>query len=318
MRIIFFGTPVFSAKILEFLLQQGIEIVAVISKPDRPKGRSNVPVPTPVKMAALAHDPAIPVYQPEIVSAPDFAETLKDFNADLFVVVAYGEIIKQHLLDMPKRGCINLHTSLLPKYRGAAPIQRCIIEGETSSGVTIIHMVKKMDAGNMIEIVKVPIGRDTTFGELEETLCEVGTQALLNVIHSFEKGEPSSIPQDPTQVTLAPKIELEDCEIDWNKPAQEIHNLVRGVNPYPGAWCYVKVRGVKKRLKINRTHVIPSEYAIPGTIINLDQSKENLFIATGDQALELIEVQLEGKKSMSSAELTRGIHLDQIAFSKPD
>lgn len=318
MRIIFFGTPVFSAQILEFLLQQGIEVVAVISKPDRPKGRSNVPVPTPVKTAALAHDPSIPVYQPEIVSAPDFAETLKDFNADLFVVVAYGEIIKQHLLDMPKRGCINLHTSLLPKYRGAAPIQRCIIEGETSSGVTIIHMVKKMDAGDMIEIVKVPIGRDTTFGELEEKLCEVGKQALLKIIHAFEKGEPPRIPQDPTQVTLAPKIELEDCEIDWNKPAQEIHNLVRGVNPHPGAWCYVKVRGEKKRLKISRTHVVPSEYAVPGTIINSSQSKGNLLIATGDQALELLEVQLEGKKSMSSEELTRGIHRDQITFSISD
>lgn len=314
MRIIYFGTPEFAAKVLEFLIQQGIEIAAVISKPDKPKGRSAIPVPTPVKTIALAQDPPIPVYQPELVSAPEFASTLQGYEADLFVVVAYGEIIKQHLLDMPKKGCINLHASLLPKYRGAAPIQRCIMAGEKNSGVTIMHMVRKMDAGDMIEVVKVPIGPETTYGELEQALCEAGKHALLKVIQAFEHGNPPHTPQDHAQATLAPKIELEDCEVQWARPAQELHNLVRGVNPHPGAWCYVTVKGEKKRLKISRTRIVPCDAAPPGTMLNQDQTKGNLLIATGDQALELLEVQLEGKKSMSSEELTRGIPRSQITF----
>lgn len=316
MKVVFFGTPMFAAHVLEFLLQHHVNIVAVISKPDKPKGRSGSPLPTPVKMAALAHDPPLPLFQPELVSAPDFANTLKAFEADLFVVVAYGEIIKQHLLEMPFKACINLHASLLPKYRGAAPIQRCIMDGETESGVTIMHMVKKMDAGDMIEKVVVPIGPETTFGELEKLLCESGKKALLEVIQAFNQGEPDRIPQDVGHATFAPKIELEDCEMHWNRPAHELHDLVRGVNPYPGAWCYVWVKGEKKRLKISRTRIIPSNHATPGTILNADQNKGNLLIATGDQALELLEVQLEGKKSMSSEELTRGISRQYFQFSR--
>lgn len=314
MRVVFFGTPSFSAEVLDFLLQHAINIVAVISKPDRPKGRSGTPVPTPVKTIALKHNPQLPVYQPELVSAPEFAEVLKACEADLFVVVAYGEIIKQHLLDMPKRGCINLHTSLLPKYRGAAPIQRSIINGEIETGVTIMHMVRKMDAGDMIKVVKVPITAEMTFGELEPALCEAGKHALLDVIHAFEKNEPLSTPQDHTQATLAPKIELEDCEIHWDKSAQVIHDLVRGVNPYPGAWCYVNVKGEKKRLKISRTRVVEGNQAEPGTILHPQQMKANLVIATGDKALELLEVQLEGKKSMSSEEWMRGLSRLHLNF----
>lgn len=315
MRVVFFGTPLFAAHVLEYLLQHQVNIVAVISKPDRPKGRSGTPVPTPVKTVALAHNPPLPIFQPEIVSALEFADTLQAFEADLFVVVAYGEIIKQHLLNMPHKACINLHASLLPKYRGAAPIQRCIIDGEKESGVTIMHMVKKMDAGDMISKVTVPITPNLTFGELEKALCEVGKKALLEVIQNFEKEEPSCDPQDHSQATLAPKIELEDCEIDWNHSAQNIHNLVRGVNPYPGAWCYVLVKGEKKRIKISQTKLMSHEKVEPGLVLNTQQTKGNLIIATGDQALELIEVQLEGKKSMSSEELTRGIPRSHINFN---
>lgn len=294
MKIVFFGTPPTAAKVLQHLIQCGVEVAAVISKPDRPKGRSGTPAPTPVKEVALAFH--IPVYQPEVVSAPEFAEVLKSYAADLFVVVAYGEILKEHLLQIPKKGCINLHYSLLPKYRGAAPMQWSIIKGDKVTGVTVLHMVKKMDAGDMLKTVEVPIGENTTFGELEETLTQTGKMALLEVIRAFEKGEPTRQPQDHALATLAPKIELEDCQIDWGKSAQEIHNLVRGVNPYPGAWCFIDVKGEKKRLKISKTRVVPAE----------NISKGNLVIAAGDQALELLEVQLEGKKSMSSAELIRG------------
>ena len=318
MRVVFFGTPSFAARVLEDLLEHKVNVVAVISKPDRPKGRSGIPVPTPVKLVALTQHPPLPVFQPDLVSASDFANTLEAYEADLFVVVAYGEIIKQHLLEMPRKACINLHASLLPKYRGAAPIQRCIMEGETETGITIMHMAKKMDAGDMIEKVKVSIGPEMTFGELEELLCEVGKKALLNVINAFEKGEPPRVPQDHSQATFAPKIELEDCEIQWDQSAQKLHNLVRGVNPDPGAWCYVLVRGEKKRLKISRTKIIPSEKEKPGTVLNAHQTKGNLLIVTKDQALELIEVQLEGKKRMSSEELTRGISRSHIQFAWPE
>ncbi|MFI0434194.1 MAG: methionyl-tRNA formyltransferase [Parachlamydiaceae bacterium] len=314
MRVVFFGTPVFAAHVLEYLLKNQVNIVGVVSKPDRPKGRSSALIPTPVKTVALAYNPSLPLFQPEIVSAPEVADSLRSLQADLFVVVAYGEIIKQHLLEMPFKGCINLHASFLPKYRGAAPIQRCIMDGETQTGVTIIHMVKKMDAGDMIRKVMIPIDPEMTYGELEEALCEVGKKLFFDVIMDFEKGEPSSIPQDLSQVTIAPKIELEDCQISWSRPAHELHNLVRGVNPFPGAWCNVLVKGEKKRLKINRTRIVFSDHCSPATIVNIDQTKGNLIIAAGDHALELLEVQLEGKKSMSSEELTRGISRLQFVF----
>lgn len=314
MRIIFFGTPVFAAHVLEYLLKNGVDVAAVVSKPDRPKGRSGSPVPTPVKEAALSFNPSLPVYQPESVSAPEFASVLAQYQADLFVVVVYGEFLKQHLLDMPKLGCINLHMSLLPRYRGAAPIQRSIIDGQKETGVAIIHLAKKMDAGDIIRQVAVPIGPDTTFGELDNALCETGKKVLLETIHAFEKGSPPRTPQDHSLATLAPKIELEDCEIKWDRPAKELHNLVRGVNPYPGAWCYVLAKGEKKRLKISRSRVVPCEKAIPGTILNADQTKGNLLVAAGDNALELLEVHLEGKKSMTSEDLARGIPRSQLIF----
>ncbi len=314
MKIVFFGTPLFAAEVLEYLLQQGVEVMAVISKPDKPKGRSRDPVPTPVKITAMKLSPQVPIFQPDIVSSLEFAEILNSFQADLFVVVAFGEIIKQILLDIPFLGSINLHTSILPKYRGAAPVQRSLIAGETETGVTIMHMVRKMDAGDIIQTVKVPIGPETTFGELEQTLCDIGKQALLEVISKFKSGSLLRIPQDDSQATLAPKIELEDCEIKWNQPAQKVHNLVRGVNPYPGAWCMVKIRGEPKRLKIVRTRVVPYPSVIPGIILNLENAHANLLIATEDQAIELLEIQLEGKKLMSSAEFTRGIPRQFLLF----
>lgn len=312
MRVVFFGTPPFAAQVLQDLFKAGIDVLAVVSKPDRPQGRSLVPVATPVKVAAHSYNPSLPIHQPAIVSDPVFSPVLEAYQADLFVVVAYGELIKQHLLDMPRLGCINLHASLLPKYRGAAPIQRCIIHGETESGVTIMHMVKKMDAGDIISVVKVPVGPEMTYGELEKTLCQVGSTALIKAIHDIEKGTASRIPQDHTQATFAPKIELEDCEIHWTQPAQVIHNLVRGVNPHPGAWCYVHVRGAKKRLKINRTRVMADQQGRPGEILAF--GKEGFIVACQEGALQILELQLEGKKAMPADEFTRGLTADQISF----
>lgn len=310
MKVVYFGTPVFAAQVLAYLLDHHVNIAAVITKPDRPKGRSGDPVPTPVKVQAQACN--IPVFQPALVSAPEFAETIASFHADLFVVVAYGEIIKQHLLDMPAMGCINLHASLLPKYRGAAPIQRSIMAGDEKTGVTIMHMVRKMDAGDIIKVVEVPIAPQDTFLDVEQRLCFEGQKALLDVIHDFEKGIVQRIPQDHTQATHAQKIELEDCEVLWTQPAQTIHNLIRGVMPDPGAWCYVSIRGQRKRLRVFRSEVVEMSSSVPGEI--LCYGKEGLIVACGQQALRILELQLEGKKAMLAEELMRGIPSENFSF----
>jgi len=309
-RVVFFGTPPFAARVLQYLIDNHVDIVAVITKPDKPQGRSLHLQPTPVKVVALEHN--LPIYQPELVSDIDFAPILAQYNADLFVVVAYGEIIKQHLLDMPKIACINLHASLLPKYRGAAPIQRCLINGEKETGITIMHMVKKMDAGDIISVVKVPLSDEITYGELEKVLCEEGSKLLLKTIKEFETGKPAQTPQDAAAITYAPKIELEECEVLWEKPAKDLHNLIRGVFPSPGAWCWVAIKGQKKRLKLLKTRVIKADSSSPGKIL---QWREGVVIACGENALELLEIQLEGKKAMPASEFARGIQENDIAFT---
>lgn len=313
MRIIFFGTPVFAAEVLNYLLHRGIQVVAVVTKPDRPKGRSGHPIPTAVKELLHCHSPHIPVFQPVIASDPAFADKLQSFEPDLFVVVAYGEIIKQRLLEMPKKGCINLHASLLPKYRGAAPIQHSIINGDAKTGITIIHMSSKMDAGDMIETMEVPIEIDDTFPDIEKELCVKGSELLFKVIKEFERGNVKRIPQDDSQATYAGKIELEDCEIDFRHPALDLHNRIRAVTPEPGAWCFVEIRGQKKRAKIYKSRLIPLNHSEkPGKI--LSYSKDKIEIACGKDALSLMQLQLEGKKVMSAREFIQGNPEDQIKF----
>ncbi len=312
MKVIYFGTPDIAANVLEYLMEHGIDVVAVVTKPDKPKGRSGTPVPTAVKSKILNINPSMPLYQPELVSEISFAPVLQEYEADLFVVVAYGEIIKQHLLDMPKLGCINLHASLLPKYRGAAPIQRAIMDGELETGVTIMHMAKKMDAGDIIEMVQVKITPDMTAGELTEELCRVGSKALLDVILQFQQGIIKRVPQDHEKATFAPKVELEDCEIDWSKEAEAIHNKVRGSMPIPGSFCFVTVKGEKKRLKIKKTKVESLLTGIPGTILLADQ--DGIVVACGKNALRILDLQLEGKKPMPLVEFLRGIPADKINF----
>lgn len=305
MKIVFFGTPHFAAKTLEILLENQIHVLAVVTRQDKPQGRSKIPVASPVKKLALEN--YLPVHQPEKASDPSFAPILQSYQADLFIVVAYGEIMKQDLLDMPKIGCINVHASLLPKYRGAAPIQRAIMNGENETGITIMHMVKKMDAGDIILQKKVTIGHETTAGDLTETLMETGSECLLKVLADFAKGKETRIPQNEEEATYAPKLELEDCQIDWNLPAEQIHNLVRGANPNPGAWCFVNVRGEQKRLKIHKTLTHES---LQGGI----DAPNKLIVACGQGSLELLEVQLEGKKRMSGQEFAKGVSKIDFKF----
>jgi methionyl-tRNA formyltransferase len=306
LNIIFFGTSSFAAKILSSLIERGYFIAAVVTRPDKSKGRHLHASAPPVKEIALKLKPDLPVFQPEKASAPEFAEVLKAFHADLFVVVAYGEIIKKNLLEMPRLGCINIHASLLPKFRGAAPIQRTLMEGEKETGITIIEMSPQMDAGDILAIEAIPIPEEMTFGELEGKLCDLGIKLLLEVIRQFEQNNVAKTPQDHTRATLAPKMTPEDEKIDWQKSARVIHNQIRALSPSPGAWTNIAVGTGVKRLKIKKAIVIEEMGGDPGAILRF--GKEGWVIACGKGALRLIEVQLEGKKAMSAEECVRGIH----------
>lgn len=311
-KIIFFGTPPIAAEFLEALVDHGHDIVAVVTKPDKPRGRSGMPQPSAVKELAQQRLPSIPIFQPPRISAPDHADLLAAHHADLFVVVAFGEIIKQHLLDMPRLDCINVHASLLPKYRGAAPIQRAIIEGETVTGMTIVDMVKELDAGDILGIAEVPVGHTTTTGELMVELQKAGTEALLKVIDDFAAGKVTRIPQDPALVTYAPKLVPADGKVSWEEPAQQLHNLVRGVTPHPGAWCYATINGKERRLKLSGTTVVKEQQGTPGEILGL--SEQGLIVACGEGAVAIATLKMEGKRAMTAHEFFCGIPIDALSF----
>jgi methionyl-tRNA formyltransferase len=310
MKVLFFGTPHFAADILQHLIDNAVDVVGVVTQPDRPQGRSKKLVHTPVKAIALQHN--IPVFQPEKASAPEAAAQLEALGADLFAVAAYGEIIKDNLLNMPPLGCINVHASILPDYRGAAPIQRCVMNGDTESGVTIMYMAKKMDAGDIIEIAKTPIGEDMTAGELEIQLRPLGANTLLKVLGDFEKGAISREVQDHEKATFAPKMTTEECEVVWDRPCRDVHDHVRGVTPRPGAWCYVTLRGEKKRMKILTTRCEDSLSGTPGQC--LGGEKKELTVACREGSVRILELQPEGKKKMSAEEFLRGFSLKDITF----
>lgn len=297
MKIVFFGTPEIAARTLRTLLDQSVEVVAVVTQPDRPRGRKGTPQPPPVKV--LAEERGIPLFQPEKAS------TLPDLEADLFVVVAYGQILNRRILDLPKFGCINVHYSLLPQYRGAAPFQHAILNGETETGVTVQKMVRKLDAGDVIASCKVEISPDVTSGELAEELLPLGSKLLLSVIEEFsEKGEVSSNPQDESKVSFAPTIQPEDGELNFEKSGEELHNLVRAFQPVPGAWCFVLHKGIKKRLKI-----IQAEPIEKSSTEFISKSLEGKLILG---PLLVHTLQLEGKKAMSSQDLLRGVHVEDL------
>jgi methionyl-tRNA formyltransferase len=305
-KIVFFGTSAFAAKILSRLIERDDSITAVVTRSDKSKGRNLKPSPPPVKEIAFRIKPDLPIFQPEKASSTEFANILKLLEADLFIVVAYGEILKKNLLEMPKLGCINIHASLLPKFRGAAPIQRSLMEGEKETGITIIAMSAQMDAGDIIARGSIPISEEMTFGELELKLCDLSFQLLVDVIRQFDEGKVIRTPQEHALATFAPKLTPEDEKIKWENPAVSIHNQIRALSPFPGAWCFINIGPDVKRLKIKKTKVVKDLSGIPGTILSF--GKEGWIIACGQDGLRLIEVQLEGKKTMSAEECIRGIH----------
>ena len=301
MRIVFMGTPDFAVGSLQALAECGkYEIVGVVTQPDRPKGRGNKMLMTPVKEYALSK--GYEVYQPQKVKTPEFVQILRDMQPDLIVVAAFGQFLSQEILSMPKYGCINVHASLLPKYRGAAPIQYAIIKGESESGVTIMQMDIGMDTGAMLDKVVVPIGGDTTMGELHDELKVKGAELLLTVIEKIEAGTVVAEPQDNDEATYATLLDRSMERIDWTKSAQEVHNLIRGFNPAPST--FTKLPNGKS-LKIWCSRMTDKNTtAVPGTVIEL--SKHSFFVAWGSGVLEITEVQPESKKRMPAQVFING------------
>lgn len=303
-KIVFFGTPDFAARILHFLIGANLSIEAIVTQPDRPKGRNLQLSPSPVKQIGERHLQEVPIFQPIKASDPLFLSQLKSLNADLYVVVAFGQILPESLLDIPPLGCINVHASLLPKYRGAAPIHRVLMEGEAKTGIAIQKMVKQLDAGDVIRAAEWPISEEMTFGELEAALCELSKGLLLEVIQSYKEGIPQAKAQNSNNVTYAPKIAPEEAKMDWGKRAAELHNLVRAFNPKPGAWSWFEINGEKKRIKILRTRV-SEERGVAGKIVRV--SGNEVVVGSGFGSLALLEVQPEGKPKMSVVDWLRGL-----------
>ena len=302
MKIVFMGTPDFAEKSLEAIYNSGHEILAVVTNPDRPKGRGMKMVSSPVKEFAVSKN--LKMYQPEKVRKNiEFIEKIKKLQPDVICVVAYGKILPKEILDIPKLGCINVHGSLLPKYRGAAPIQWAVINGEKVTGVTTMYMDIGMDTGDMILKEEVSIGEDETTGELWDKLSEVGAKLLVKTLKQIEDGTATRIPQGE-DFSMAPMLNKEMSKINWNsQSAQEIKNLVRGLNPIMGTYSYLN----GKKIKFWKVNKLPLENtnAENGTVIKSD-SKEGLFIKAKDGIIQVLEIQGENAKKMCIQDFLRG------------
>lgn len=304
MRIVFMGTPDFSVGTLEAILAAGHQVAAVVTQPDKPKGRGKALQATPVKEAALAH--GLTVYQPRKVREDSFLEELKKINPDVIVVVAFGQIIPRTILELPKFGCINVHASLLPKYRGAAPIQWAVIDGEEVSGVTIMRMDAGLDTGDMLSKVEVPLAEDETGGSLFDKLSEAGARQLVQTLDRLEDGtvQPEKQPEE-SPTGYARMITKVDGLIDWTKDAKSIERLIRGLNPWPSA--FTRLEG--KNLKIWKAAVQEQDSGLaPGTVVSA--GREGLSVQTGQGRLNILELQLEGKKRMEADAFLRGCTLE--------
>jgi len=304
-RILFMGTPEYALFSLRALCDAGENIIGVVTQPDKPKGRGYELSPPPVKIFAAAR--GIPVYQPETLRGGAFDAELKELAPELIVVVAYGKILPQTVLDFPQYGCINVHGSLLPEYRGAAPMQRAIIDGKTETGVTTMQMAAGLDTGDMLVTVKVPIGENDNFEDMHDRLGEAGAAALTETIARLRAGRLVAIPQDDSKATYAAKIEKADCLLDFSKPAKALHDRIRGLSPFPLAFTRTPDG---KMLKVPESRVgremAPAD-AKPGTVLALS---DRITVACGDQTtLELTRVLPEGKGRMSAADYIRGRRL---------
>lgn len=299
MRIVFMGTPDFSVPALEALVSGGHQVIAVVTQPDKPKGRGKAVLMTPVKEKAL--ELGIPVYQPVKVREESFITMLEEMKPDAIVVVAFGQILSKRILDIPKYGCINIHASLLPKYRGAAPIQWAVINGETETGITTMVMDTGIDTGDMLEKVIIPIDPDETGGSLHHKLSVAGGRLILSTLQKAEEGTLVRTPQTEEGTCYAKMLTKSLGDIDWSQSAEQIERLIRGLNPWPSA--YTSLNG--KTLKIWQAQVLADEYeGAPGQVVKA--VKGDLLVKTGKGILSITSLQLEGKKRMDTDAFLRG------------
>ncbi|MEG1448011.1 MAG: methionyl-tRNA formyltransferase [Oscillospiraceae bacterium] len=296
MRIVFMGTPDFAAVSLKKLIEQNLNIVGVFTQSDKPKGRGYKLVMPPVKEIAIQHN--IPVFQPKTLRDEESFEIIKQLNPDIIVVVAYGKILPKNILDFPRLGCVNVHGSLLPKYRGAAPIQYSILNGEKETGITTMFMGEGLDTGDMLLKVSTPIGENETYGELHDRLAVMGSDILLDTLELLEENKITPIKQDDEMSTYAHMIDKKMGEIDFTKPAKEVHNLIRGLSPAPCAYTHLG----GKLLKVYKAVLREDMKGIAGNVL----CDKEFVVACGDYAVEFTEIQLEGKKRISSEEFLRG------------
>lgn len=305
MRIVFMGTPEFAVPSLKLLLEQKYNVVAVVTQPDRPKGRKKTLTPPPVKEAALSL--GLPVLQPERMRSPEAVTAIAELKPDLIVTAAYGQILPKALLDIPPLGCINVHGSLLPKYRGGAPIQRSIINGETKTGVTIMYMAEGLDTGDMISVVELPIGEQDTSGTMFEKLSIAGAKLLGETLPAIISGEAKAVPQQDELATYAPNLTREDERIKWSSSARSIYNQVRGLSPMAGAFTYLN----GEVFKVWGCELAQSSAAAgkaqPGTVIQADEA--GIAVQTGDGVLLLTQIQPAGKRAMAASEWLKGARL---------
>ena len=295
------GTPDIAATCLTKIMEDGFEVVGVYCQPDRPKGRGMKLVAPPVKEVALAH--GIPVFQPENFREDAVVEEFAALRPDVCAVVAYGRILPQRVLDIPGKGCVNIHASLLPQYRGSAPYQWAVLDGQKKTGVSAQYMALKMDAGEVIDAIETPIGENETAGELLDRLAVLGAELLSGVLTKIEKGEATSVAQDESKVTFAPMLDKGLCPIDWSKTAQQVHDQVRGLHPWPVATATIG----GTFFKIHST-VIAEGSGQPGKVLAL--TKTGLVVACGQGAVEIRSLQAEGGKRMAAPDYFRGHPLE--------
>lgn len=300
MRIVFMGTPEFACPTLRTLIERGEQVVAVVTQPDRPKGRGQQTLPPPVKVVAEEH--GIPVLQPVKVRLPESIEEIRALEPDLIVVIAFGQILPKALLDIPKYGCINVHASLLPRYRGAAPLNWCIINGETETGVTTMMMDVGLDTGDMLLKRSTPIGADEDTQSLHDRMSLLGAELLAETLDRLARGELVPEKQDDALTCYAPIMKKEDGLIDWSRDAQAIKNQVRGMTPWPGAYSFLD----EKLLKVFRVQTASGSGA-PGEILSL--GRDGIEVACGTGSLVIEELQLEGKKRLPAGDFLAGYKL---------
>lgn len=303
MKILYMGTPDFAATILQKLIEANHEIVGVVTQPDKQKGRGKAISFPAVKELALEHN--LNVYQPNKVRESEFIDLVREMELEVIVVAAFGQLLPKELLDIPKYGCINVHGSLLPKYRGAAPIQYSIIDGEKETGITIMHMDVGLDTGDMILQASIPIDKDETGGSLHDKLAVLGGDLLVEALEKISSGTASRIPQDDSCATYVKILNKDMGNIDFNKPAIEIERLIRGLNPWPSAFTYL----TGKILKLWSASVVKTDKeSKPGEVIEV--RKDGLLVMTGKDALFIHELQLEGKKRLLAEEFLRGNNIE--------